>query len=247
MIDRVRRRILVIDDHAALLGLIAKCLQQAGHEVISALSVEGALMQMAEVLPDVIVSDVMMPGMDGYELTERIRTNPRTDLIPIILLTAKDTREDRIRGLRAGVDVYLTKPFETEELVAAIENILSRVRRTHRGVARLSRPATSSTDTVFRPITAPSAVLPAELAGTRDSPPSQGRPSAPFDLTEGEQRVAGLVAHGLSNKEIAASLGISHRTVEMHISHILSKKNLSNRVELALLIARELPTLAQAT
>ena len=143
-----------------------------------------------------------------------VRSNPRTDLIPIIFLTAKERREDRIAGFRAGVDAYLVKPFEPEELVAVIENILSRVSRTHQRVARTANPA----------------------ADSLNEPPAE----TVSDLTEAEERVAMLVAKSLSNKEIAAQLKISVRTVETHISHILAKKSFSNRVEIArFIIERE--------
>ncbi len=126
--------------------------------------------------------------------------------MPIVFLTAKDRREDRIAGFRAGVDAYLVKPFEPEELVAVIENILSRVSRTHRRVARTTHPTINTS------------IKPAETVS---------------DLTEAEERIAALVAKTLSNKEISAQLKISVRTVEAHISHILGKKGFANRVEIA--------------
>ncbi|MGI8564887.1 MAG: response regulator transcription factor [Pyrinomonadaceae bacterium] len=224
MIDTLRKRILIVEDHAPLLRIIAKCLQKANYETITARTAEEALLHLAEIIPDLIVSDIMLPGMNGYALAENIRAHARTDIIPIIFLTAKDTRDDRIKGLRVGVDKYLTKPFEPDELVAAIENIFNRVRRTHARVARLPATPTAATNTTA------SAASPA-LAEAEILPDS--------DLTETETRVAEAVSRGLSNKDVAAELGISYRTVEMHISHILQKKNLSNRVELALLIERQ--------
>lgn len=227
--DAVRKRLLVVEDHAPLLRIIAKSLQQAGYEVVSARNGEEALLSLADLIPDLIVSDIMMPGMDGYALAEQIRANARTDIIPIIFLTAKDTRDSRIKGFRVGVDVYLTKPFEVDELVAAIQNIFGRVRRTHRRVARMAAAPKGATNA---PVSETSV---APLSVAADLPPDE-------DLTETEIRVAHAAARGLSNKEIASELRISHRTVEMHISHILQKKNLSNRVELALLIERERAT-----
>lgn len=227
MIDTLRKRILIVEDHAPLLRIIAKCLQKANYETITARTAEEALLHLAEIIPDLIVSDIMLPGMNGYALAENIRAHARTDIIPIIFLTAKDTRDDRIKGLRVGVDTYLTKPFEPDELVAAIENIFKRVRRTHARVARL--PAT--------PTTATNATASAAGPALTEAEPPPGS-----DLTETETRVAEAVSRGLSNKDVAAELGISYRTVEMHISHILQKKNLSNRVELALLIERERQT-----
>jgi len=162
------------------------------------------LLRVAQSVPDLIVSDVRMPRMDGYALSRQLRSNPRTDLIPIIFLTAKDESADRIAGIRSGVDAYLTKPFEPTELLAVIENILRRVERTHAEIARLvsanARQTIEFTDE---------------------------------DLTEAEDRVAASVALGMSNKEIAANFEISVRTVENHISHILAKKNFDNRVEIA--------------
>ena len=204
----MKKRLLVVEDNFRLLQAINVCLTKAGFEVMTARDGNAALERVAETIPDLIVSDIMMPGMDGFSLAAQIRANPRTDLIPIIFLTARETRQDRIAGFKVGIDAYLVKPFEPDELVAAIENILSRVSRTHRRVARASNENIQ---------TAPAA-----------------RKSAPVsDLTEAEERVANLVAKSLSNKEIAAQLNISVRTVEMHISNILSKKNWSNRVEIA--------------
>jgi DNA-binding NarL/FixJ family response regulator len=204
----MKKRLLVVEDNFRLLQAINVCLTKAGFEVMTARDGNAALERIAETIPDLIVSDIMMPGMDGFSLAAQIRANPRTDLIPIIFLTARETRQDRIAGFKVGIDAYLVKPFEPDELVAAIENILSRVSRTHRRVARASNENIQ---------TAPAA-----------------RKSAPVsDLTEAEERVANLVAKSLSNKEIAAQLNISVRTVEMHISNILSKKNWSNRVEIA--------------
>ena len=204
----MKKRLLVVEDNFRLLQAINVCLSKAGFEVMTASDGNAALERIAETIPDLIVSDIMMPGMDGFFLAAQIRANPRTDLIPIVFLTARETRQDRIAGFKVGIDAYLVKPFEPDELVAAIENILSRVSRTHRRVARTSNENNQ---------TAPTA---------RKSPPVS-------DLTEAEERVANLVAKSLSNKEIAAQLNISVRTVEMHISNVLSKKNWSNRVEIA--------------
>ena len=204
----MKKRLLIVEDNARLLGVIAVYLEKAGFEVMKARDGDDALLRLAETIPDLIVSDIMMPGTDGFALAANLRANPRTDLIPIIFLTAKDRTKDRIAGFRAGIDAYLLKPFEPEELVAVIESILSRVSRTHMRVARAGIPVPSQT-------------------------PSADAVQLVSDLTEAETRVAALVAKTLSNKEIAAQLGISSRTVETHISRILHKKGFSNRVEIA--------------
>jgi len=209
----VKKRLLVIEDNARLLRVIAVYLEKAGFEIMTARDGGDALVRLAETIPDLIVSDIMMPGTDGFAFAANVRANPRTDLIPIIFLTAKERREDRIAGFRAGVDAYLVKPFEPEELVAVIENILNRVSRTHKRVARTTNPT----------INAPN----------KSQTPDNSQSVPVSDLTEAEERVAFLVAKTLSNKEIAAQLKISVRTVETHISHILGKKGFANRVEIA--------------
>lgn len=199
------KRLLVVDDDPGLLRAVAETLRAEGYEVTTARRAAEALVRIAESLPDLIVSDIRMPGMDGYELVRHLRDSARTRLIPIVFLTAKDEIADRIAGFRSGVDAYLTKPFEPDELVAVVANILKRVESMQAEIARLfGRTETSEPEPV------------------RDE-----------ELTDAEWRVAEAVARGLSNKEIAAEFHLSLRTIEGHISRILDKKQFSNRVELA--------------
>src|SRR5688572_25758595 len=202
------KRLLVIDDEPNLLTAIAAVLRGKGFEVTTARNGKDALLQIARQLPDLIVSDVRMPVMDGYTLARQLRCAPHTKLIPIVFLTAKDETGDRIEGFRAGVDVYLTKPFEPDELIAVIQNILNRVERTRIAITTL----------VGRD-------EPKEEIFVRDE-----------ELSDAEWRVAREIARGLSNKEIAVELDLSVRTVESHISRILARKNFSNRVEIARLV-----------
>lgn len=202
------KRILVVDDEAKLLRAVAVTLREEGYEVTTARSGEDALVAASASVPDIIVSDIRMPRMDGYQLARALRSNPRTELIPVVFLTAKGERKDRIAGIRTGVDAYLVKPFDPEELLAVLANLLGRAERTSAELARLVSTA----------------------KGVEDS---QTRLTADEDFTPTEARVARLVAQGLSNKEIAAELGSSVRTIEGHISNILSKKGWSNRVEIA--------------
>lgn len=199
------RRLLIVDDEPNLLLAVAACLRGDGYAVATARSGAEALVRIAEAVPDLVVSDIRMPGMDGYTLARHLRSSARTDLIPIVFLTAKDTAADRIAGFRSGIDAYLTKPFEPDELLAVVASILERVQRTHAEIAR--------------------------LVGAEQ--PSPEAPARDEDLTEAEQRIAGAVARGLTNKEIAAEFGISVRTVENHISHILAKKQFGSRVDIA--------------
>lgn len=200
------KQLLVVDDDPSLLLAVSETLRAENYDVVTARRGAEAMVRVAEALPDLIISDIRMPGMDGYALVRNLRASARTRLIPIVFLTAKDETADRIAGFRSGVDAYITKPFETDELVAVVKSILDRVHRTHSDLARMfGEQETGDEDLV------------------RDE-----------DLTDAEWRVAEAVARGLSNKEIAAELKLSLRTVEGHISRILDKKNLSNRVELAL-------------
>lgn len=206
----MKKRLLIVEDDARLLEAIAACLKQENYEVMTAGNGGDALLRIAETLPDLIISDIMMPRGDGFSLVKNLRLNPRTDLIPVVFLTAKDGRANRLNGIRAGVDAYLTKPFEPEELLATIKNILTRVSRTH------TRDALAVNAGKF-------------VIADSDTAKNVN----PSDLTEAEKRVARLVAESLSNKEIARRLDISIRTVESHVSHILAKKGFSNRVEIA--------------
>lgn len=198
-------RLLVVDDEPNLLRAVEACLNAEGFEVATARSGAEALISIARTVPDLIVSDVRMPGMSGYELAQQLRSSSRTMLVPVVFLTAKTETADRIEGFRSGVDAYLTKPFEPDELVAVIRSIINRVQRTHAQIARLVGP--------------PSEVRSAEFQDE--------------ELTQAETRIAAAVARGLSNKEIAAEMEISVRTVENHISNILGKKRFNNRVEIA--------------
>ena len=198
------KRLLVVDDEPNLLRAVAACLKAENYDVSTARSGQEALVHLAESIPDLIISDIRMPGMDGYKLARQLRASQRTALVPIVFLTAKDETADRIEGFRAGVDAYLTKPFEPDELIAVVNGILNRVERTHSQIAQLLSSAS------------------AEEAAIQDEA-----------LTDAEKRVALAVSRGLSNKEIAAKLEISVRTVENHISHILDKKGFTNRVEIA--------------
>lgn len=202
------KRILVVDDEAKLLKAVALTLRGENYDVTTASGGAEAIVSLSRTVPDLIVSDIRMPGMDGFQLAKTLRQNPRTETIPIVFLTAKDERKDRLQSLRSGVDAYLTKPFDPEELLVVVANILNRVERMSAELARIVKTVNGET---FE-----------NAANFADE-----------DFTEAETRVARLVADGLTNKEIAFELNISVRTVEGHISNVLSKKGWSNRVEIA--------------
>ena len=119
--------ILLIDDDATLRELLADQLRTAGYQPVVAPDGSRGLQRAAEVAPDLIVLDVMMPGMSGWAVCERLRAQPGSKgRVPIILLTAKGEEFDKLRGFRLGVDDYVTKPFSFAELVARVGALLTR-------------------------------------------------------------------------------------------------------------------------
>ncbi len=123
-----KQRILVVEDHQLLQEAMREILEVDGFEVLTAGDGLIALDMMQETCPDLILSDIMMPQMDGYEFYEKVRGNPQWVRIPFIFLTARGDRDDVLKGKAMGVEDYLTKPFDTQELLVAIH---SRLKRAH--------------------------------------------------------------------------------------------------------------------
>ena len=115
--EKHRPKVLVVDDDAAIVALVADVLVASGMEAVPCTSATEALGKLAQEKPDLALLDVMMPGMDGFELCSRIR---QTSAIPIVFLTAKDAESDLVVGLTLGADDYVVKPFRPRELVARI-------------------------------------------------------------------------------------------------------------------------------
>src|SRR3954469_26030584 len=118
--------ILIIDDEKDLIELVRYNLDKEGYDVISAGDGQTGLEIAQRHKLDLIVLDLMMPGMDGLEVCRRLRADARTGRIPLIMLTAKATEADRIVGLELGSDDYITKPFSPRELIARVKAILRR-------------------------------------------------------------------------------------------------------------------------
>ena len=122
-----RGRVLVVDDEPNIADVISIALRYNEYEVVTAATGREALTAVSDSRPDLIVLDVMLPDVDGFEVAKRLRD--RADETPIVFLTAKDTTEDKIRGLTLGGDDYVTKPFSVEELLARIATVLRRFGR----------------------------------------------------------------------------------------------------------------------
>ena len=118
--------VLVADDDPDILTLVGFRLERAGYEVLSARDGEEALALALERQPDLAILDVMMPKLDGYEVTQRLRDNAATSSMPVILLTARVQEADITRGFEAGADDYIKKPFSPQELRARVQAILGR-------------------------------------------------------------------------------------------------------------------------
>ena len=118
--------ILLVEDEPAIQELIAANLARAGHHVVRANDAESAQRIVREALPDLVLLDWMLPGASGIEFARRLRADERTRAIPIIMLTARGEEQDKVAGLEAGADDYVTKPFSPRELVARIKAVLRR-------------------------------------------------------------------------------------------------------------------------
>ncbi|MGB3239797.1 MAG: response regulator transcription factor [Geitlerinemataceae cyanobacterium] len=198
-----QKRLLLIDDDPNLILLVKDYLEFRGYEVIAAGNGMEALDSLKQKLPDLIVCDVMMPEMDGYTFVQHIREDSRTNWIPVLFLSAKGQSQDRVKGLNTGADVYMSKPFEPEELVAQVESLLRQTSR----------------------------ILEGKVTKGENGPKLRVRPKVELTLTE--QKVVNWVAKGLANREIAIAMNVSQRTIESHVSNMLAKTGLHNRTELA--------------
>ncbi|HEY9808711.1 MAG TPA: response regulator transcription factor [Halomicronema sp.] len=220
--------ILVVDDDPAIRVAISHYLEMSGYYVLMAENGKEAMEMVSEYQPHLIVTDIIMPLMDGYELVRQIRKKPAFRLLPVVFLSARNNTEERIKGYQLGCDLYLPKPFELEELGAVIRNLLERIQMLQSEFMftfpeNLRLEDRSVIDTGDKPIS---------------SPPEEGKPIShtpsdlSFPLTEREREVLDLLTVGLSNGQIGDCLHLSPRTVEKYVSSLLRKTATNNRAEL---------------
>ncbi|MCQ2968880.1 MAG: response regulator transcription factor [Clostridium sp.] len=126
-------KILVVDDEEHILELIKYNLNAIGYEVIEANNGDDAVIKAINKVPDLILLDLMLPGKDGYDVCRELRSNAKTEAIPIIMLTAKSEEIDKILGLEIGADDYITKPFSVRELMARVKAVLRRYTKSEEG------------------------------------------------------------------------------------------------------------------
>jgi len=123
MLPKKKKKILVVDDQKHIVRLVQITLEKAGYEVVTAYDGVEALEQVEKENPDMIVLDVMMPRMDGFEVLSRLQADPRHQHIPVIMLTAKAQDADIFKGWQSGVSSYLVKPFNPRELLTFVQRI----------------------------------------------------------------------------------------------------------------------------
>jgi DNA-binding NarL/FixJ family response regulator len=215
--------ILVADDNLGTRLSVSDYLEISGYSVISAEDGMQALSMIETYHPHILITDINMPRMDGYELVRQVRQKPAFRLLPVVFLTERASTEERIRGYQTGCDLYLPKPFEMQELGAVIRNLLERAqimqsewRFSADDVARVT------TETgIDSPISNHN--LPQQAIASR---------SSNLRLTKRELQVLDLLTKGSSNVEIGKELHLSPRTIEKYVSSLLRKTTTSNRAEL---------------
>lgn len=202
-------RILVVDDEPEIVALVAYHLRRAGYAVVEADSGEEALETARREHPDLVVLDLMLPGLSGYDVLERLRADPETRDVAVLMLTARREEPDRIRGLELGADDYLTKPFSFAELVLRVGAILRRARTGGRGDLLAVGPLVIDR---------------AAITVTVDGRPVELTPTEfklLVTLAERRGRVQGR-AHLLETVWEAAP-DIQTRTVDMHVQRLRAK------------------------
>lgn len=192
--------VLVVDDDIYLLRMVQRILQMGGYRVLTASGGESAINTFAEASPDLVLLDIMMPGMDGYTVCRRLR---EFSAVPIIMVTARDSEEEKVRGLDDGADDYVVKPFSAGELAARVRANLRRIQWGEKKTAPAFQSGMLTVDFAARRVT---------MAGTE------------IRLTATEYRILSYLAHNagmiLTPAEILNKVWGSEYTGENHILQV---------------------------
>ena len=221
--------VIVVDDEEGIRRAVGQLLFERGYQVTACADGPTALQvsrsktdhEGAPKLPDCIVSDIRMPGMDGLELLQRIRAEDRLREIPVVLLTAKGMTQDRIAGYNAGADAYLPKPFDPDELVAIVDGVIER-HETLNG-------ANIQVDDLKRDLDEIKFLLLEKGGGGVGSGFVE---QTNIFLPPDEREILELLCSGLMTKEIAAKTYLSTRRVEQLLTRMFRKTGAKNRTEL---------------
>jgi DNA-binding NarL/FixJ family response regulator len=199
--------VLIVDDVPENLSLLHDALDEAGYKVLVATNGESALTRARQALPDVILLDAVMPGIDGFEVARRLKADFSTQHIPIVFMTGLTETEHVLAAFEAGSSDYVTKPIRPPEVLARIAAHL----RTARQLREAARNAPDGLD---------DATLAARL-------------TAAFTLTPREAEVLFWVVKGKTNRDIGDILGTSPRTVNKHLEHVFEKLGVETRTAAA--------------
>lgn len=208
--------ILVVEDDEGTRLSLQDYLELEGYIVVTAEDGWKALQMINQCQPQLVITDISMPRIDGYAFLKSLRQQPAWRLVPVIFLTARTATQSRVQGYQVGCDVYIEKPFELEEIGAVVKNLLAR--------SQLIQTAWMQYQTLGEPV-------PAVPTGGGSRPESFAPPDD-FSLTDREKSVLDLLSEGMSNAQIAATLFLSPRTIEKYVTNLLRKTDTNNRAEL---------------
>jgi DNA-binding NarL/FixJ family response regulator len=215
--DANKQTILLVEDNITMINYLQMKLKP-NYNVYTALNGNEGINKLKEllVLPDLIITDVMMDKVDGYNFAKFLSNDNRLKHIPFIFLSAKSTRNDKLLGLKLGAIDFIQKPFSVSELLQKVESILENVSKQKRAVlsSAFSAVSTGQGSHSFVPT---------------DSFENKCRL---YNLTQREMDIARLICQGMKYKEIGENLFISERTVTTHAQNIFEKVNVSNKIEL---------------
>ncbi len=221
-----KQQLLLVDDEPGIRESVQAYLEDnEAWQVTLASNAEEAWQVIESQTPDLIISDIMMPDVNGYEFLAKLREDPRYRSVPVVFLTARGMTSDRIQGYEAGCDAYLSKPFDPEELEAIVKNLLSKIRNNSG-----SGDSSGELEKIAKELVEIKAKLDDKLSGSGGITVTP--PPIKIDLTPREQSVLDLVAQGLMNKEIARELSTSVRNVEKYVSRLFGKTGTNSRTEL---------------
>ncbi|HIK18107.1 MAG TPA: response regulator transcription factor [Leptolyngbyaceae cyanobacterium M33_DOE_097] len=215
-------QLLLVDDEPGLREAVQAYLEDSGYTVDVASNARDGLDLARQKLPDLIITDIMMPQVDGYQFLKQLRDDPQFKTLPVVFLTARGMTSDRIQGYNAGCDAYLSKPFDPDELVAIVQNLLEK--------QLALREAASDEGYNIADLARQIAEIKAILTQRGAFP--QATNSLKLDLTPREESVLELVVDGLMNKQIASRLDTSVRNVEKYVSRLFTKTGTTSRTEL---------------
>jgi DNA-binding NarL/FixJ family response regulator len=215
-------KLLLVDDEPGVRESVQAYLEDSEEFDVEVASNANEAWELLEKdIPELVISDIMMPQVDGYQFLQKLRSDSRFQAIPVVFLTARGMTSDRIEGYNAGCDGYLSKPFDPDELEAIIKNILERRRKLTQ-----ANSESAKLEEIVQEIKEIKQQLGQQQSFTTTPSPIK------IDLTPREQSVLDLVAEGLMNKEIASRLDTSVRNVEKYVSRLFSKTGTNSRTEL---------------